>query len=654
MKELIAIAFSLLLLSCSQPGVNLFMGTAGDHGQVSPAAQVPFGLVSVGPDSDPPSHPGYDYDVPAVSGISVTRMSGVGGEGTGGNLRVRPALPGQPLQRVAGSEKAQPGYYEVLFDNGVKASLTATRHCALERYSFPADGPSVLSVDVSSFLGRGPRAYEYEIADNQTLTGWFQGPTTGNRGSYKLFFCLQCDRPFTVLSRDGEGAVLEFQGREAEVRVGLSSIDEASAAAEVAALEGRSFNRLKKEAAGAWNRIFSKAEVKGGSREDRILFYTSLYRLCQSPFDATFGGVYRGNDGKVGEADGWTFYSGWSIWDTFRTKFPLLVLLEPEVSADICRSLVALFGQDKHDWASACEPVPTTRTEHSQILLLDAWRKGIRGFDLAQAFPSMESEELAVRSPDQRMETAYDLWALSQIAGIIGQEEKAAHYAAESVDLFRDTWQQEFMTVTDDFVQMRRNGLYQGTRWQYRWAVPVYLDSMCAWHGKERLADELEEFFARHLFNQGNEPDIQTPFMFPLLGRPQKTDSLVCALLTDDAMPHLYGGNAEYPQPFVGRAFRNAPDGYAPEMDEDDGTMSAWLLFAQLGLYPVCVGTDSYQLFSPLFQQVTLHLPSGPLQIERTCPHGRAKAVYADGERLEDFSISHERLLRTRKLVFSE
>ena len=182
--------------------------------------------------------------------------------------------------------------------------------------------------------------------------------------------------------------------------------------------------------------------------------------------------------------------------------------------------------------------------------------------------------------------------------------------------------------------------------------MPVFADRMIAWAGEEALADQLETFFGSHLFNQGNEPDIQTPFLFPLFGRPEKTDSLVHALLTDEGMIHLYGGNAEYPEPFVGRAFRNAVDGYAPEMDEDDGTMSAWYLFAQMGFYPVCVGTDRYELFSPLFKRITLHLKGHDVTLVRRGRDDRTERITVDGAVLEGRTLTHGALLGARRIVF--
>ena len=647
--------------------VNLFMGTAGDHGQVSPAAQLPFGLASVGPDCQTLTHSGYDFDDPVIRGFSVTRVSGVGGDGGGGNLRIFPARPGQALSIVKGTEKAVPGYYETALDDGTRVRLTATLHCAAEQYRFGQDAERVLLIDFNSAIDPRRSACEWKAIDNRHAEGWVESSTVCNRGKYRLYFSLETNAPFTVEASGETTALLRFEPslKQVEVRIGLSSIDEISAAGELTAIAPKSFNTLRKDAARAWREILDKADVHGSTKEQRILFYTSLYRVFLSPFDATFGGRYRSTDGEVREADGWTFYSGWSMWDTFRTKFPMIVLLTPDAASDICRSLVRLYQSGKRNWATMSEPVPTVRTEHSQITLLDAWAKGIRGFDLSEAWAAMVAEADAGRipgardgltrnSPDQLMETVYDLWAMGEIAGIIGNTAARQQYAAEADSLFEVSWKREFMTIDSSYALMKGNGLYQGTRWQYRWAMPVFADRMSAWHGKDVLADELEEFFARHLFNQGNEPDIQTPFLFPLFGRPEKTDSLVHALLTDGEMVHLYGGNAEYPDPFVGRAFRNAVDGYAPEMDEDDGTMSAWYIFSQIGLYPVCVGTDRYELFTPLFDRVTLHLEDHDVRIVRKGAGWKTGRVTVDGRPLEGRTLTHGSLMEARRICFEK
>ena len=203
--------------------VNLFMGTAGDHGQVSPAAQLPLGLASVCPDSKVPSHAGYDYDVPAISGISVTRISGVGGNGSGGNLRILPATRGTEVSLIKGTESAVPGFYAARLDNGVRVRLTATNHCALEQYRFPRKGDCTLFVDFDAAIDHRRSQARYAVLDAQNIEGWFVSSTVGNAGAYKLFFRLHCDVPFTVEAADSLSAQLRFPAGTRQVEPPASS-----------------------------------------------------------------------------------------------------------------------------------------------------------------------------------------------------------------------------------------------------------------------------------------------------------------------------------------------------------------------------------------------------------------------------------------------
>ena len=162
--------------------VNMFLGTSGDHGQMAPGAACPFGMISVCPDSEPHQHAGYDFSVPAVSGISINRVSGIGCGGSGGNISVRPAAPGEHLEIVKGTESAHPGYYSARFSNGVRAELTATQNMAVERYMFMDGKERTLFIDfASSFDTRNVRCF-FDITSSRTIGGWVEGPTACARG----------------------------------------------------------------------------------------------------------------------------------------------------------------------------------------------------------------------------------------------------------------------------------------------------------------------------------------------------------------------------------------------------------------------------------------------------------------------------------------
>ena len=562
--------------------VNLFIGTSGDNGQVAPGAAAPFGMVCVCPDNDPRSHAGYDYAVTKVSGISVNRLSGVGCSGGGGNLRIRPVAPSQELHIKKSREKATPGYYSTAFTNGIKTELTATNAMAVERYKFPRSLSAALWIDFASTF-EDVATCHYKRISETCIEGYVQAKNVCGHGCYKLYFSLNTSQPFQLEEQKETTACLTFgkKVRSVEVRIGLSALSSELASWECARWEKMDFEDVKSRTADQWEKQLSAIDVKGGKKDDRVIFYTSLYRTYLSPADVSSpDGAYLGTDGKVYISEDFRYYSNWSLWDTFRTKFPLLVLTEPAKMRDMATSLIHLYATGKKDWSTGFESTPTVRTEHAVILLLDAYRKGITNLDFRKGYAGMkqEMERLPMRSPDQKMESAYDLWAMAKIAEIIGEKADSEQYRQRSVSLFEETWKKEFMNVTPAFEVMKNNGLYQGTRWQYRWAAPQYIDKMIEWVGQDSLRSQLTYFFDHHLYNQGNEPDIHVPYLFNRLGAPEKTQQIVRSLMTEP-MIHKYGGNSEFKTPYLGKAFKNAPEGYSPEMDEDDGTMSAWYVF---------------------------------------------------------------------------
>lgn len=640
--------------------VNLFIGTSGDNGQVAPGAAAPFGMVCVCPDNDPRSHAGYDYAVTKVSGISVNRLSGVGCSGGGGNLRIRPVAPSQELHIKKSREKATPGYYSTAFTNGIKTELTATNAMAVERYKFPRSLSAALWIDFASTF-EDVATCHYKRISETCIEGYVQAKNVCGHGRYKLYFSLNTSHPFQLEEQKETTACLTFgkKVRSVEVRIGLSALSSELASWECARWEKMDFEDVKSRTADQWEKQLSAIDVKGGKKDDRVIFYTSLYRTYLSPADVSSpDGAYLGTDGKVYISEDFRYYSNWSLWDTFRTKFPLLVLTEPAKMRDMATSLIHLYATGKKDWSTGFESTPTVRTEHTVILLLDAYRKGITNLDFRKGYAGMkqEMERLPMRSPDQKMESAYDLWAMARIAEIIGEKADSEQYRQRSVSLFEETWKKEFMNVTPAFEVMKNNGLYQGTRWQYRWAAPQYIDKMIEWVGQDSLRLQLTYFFDHHLYNQGNEPDIHVPYLFNRLGAPEKTQQIVRSLMTEP-MIHKYGGNSEFKTPYLGKAFKNAPEGYSPEMDEDDGTMSAWYVFGAMGFYPLLVGDEYYDLTSPLFDRVLLRLTNGnvlTIQTEgRKKKDAPIKSIHFNGKKIADYRISHNELIKGGELIYN-
>lgn len=644
--------------------VNPFIGTAGDYGQMSPGAAVPYGMIQVSPDSKPRQHPGYDYEVADISGFSINRLSGVGGSGCGGNVSLLPCATGGAARLVKSTEQARPGFYAVTLEDGTAFRATATSHLAIEEFTFPRGKQPRLELHTASSFEHVREARFCQTAP-QEGEGLVVSRNTCGRGHYHLYYRLLASSPFRIDSVDGGRARLVFpeakDGRvEVRILVGTGLKDEL-ARVPAAVVWQKDLPTLAREAASQWQDLLGRIEVEGGDADRQTVFYTSLYRTFHSPFQVTDSIMrrYLGTDGQPHEAGQGDYYSSWSLWDTYRTKFPLITLLDPERSSSIMQSLASLYVTGKQDWSTDHECVPTVRTEHAIATLLDAYRQGISIPNLDEAWAGMvhEAAHLPLQSPDQCLEAAADYWALGQLAGLTGRKQEAGKWTLRGEQVFDSVWTKEFQHIDSTYTRMRGNGLYQGTRWQYRWGAPMYLSRMERLVGRQELLAQLEQFFRDELYNQGNEPDIHVPFLFGRLGAPQLTAPVVRSLATG-VVTHRYGGNDAYPQPFVGKAFDNQPRGYCPEMDEDDGAMSAWYVFASIGLYPVVVGEATYELFPPLFSRITLYpggrqKPAVVIRVEGKADGSRPlRRITWNGRRLKEPRIAHSTLVRGGTLVF--
>ena len=670
-KPFLTLAFAVLFSATADAQqnslldkVNLYMGTADDFGQMTPGATVPYGQIQVCPDSKPRQHPGYDYEVPTISGFSINRLSGVGGSGCGGNVSLMPDATGQDVRLLKHTEQAYPGYYSVQLSNGVWFTATANYRIAAERFSFPSKEKAVLLLNPRSAFDK-IFAANFEQKSPSMGQGFADCANTCGRGHYLLHYRLYTSTPFVLDTiADGRKRLTfpELSAKYVEVRIVVSTglADELNKMTPNM-VWATSFEHMIERAKRQWERLLSTVEVEGGTEDQQTIFYTSLYRTFHSPFLVTDPLMcrYLGTDGKTHEAKGFHYYSSWSRWDTYRTKFPLITLLDEVHSPNIMQSLAQLYMTGKKDWSTNFECVPTVRTEHAIATLLDAYRQGISIPSLRDAYPGMVAEvkRLSMKSPDQCLEASGDFWSLGQLAEELGMKEDADKWTRRGEEIFDSIWPKEFQHIDETYTKMKGNGLYQGTRWQYRWGAPMYLPRMIELVGKKELGTQLQRFFREELYNQGNEPDIHVPFLFGRLGLPELTGGIVRTLATE-SITHRYGGNDAYPTPFVGCAFVNQPRGYCFEMDEDDGAMSAWYVFASIGMYPLVVGEAVYELFPPLFDKVTLHLGADRqttvvIKVEgRTSEKQQLKKVTWNGKALPTFQIPVKELKKGGEMAF--
>lgn len=647
LRPLRLLCTALLLLACPAwagtapvDAVDPFVGTQGDHGQLTPAVGAPFGMVLLGPDTAPGNHMGYDDSDGLLRGFSHTRAVGVGCGGAGGDLLVRVDAQGDqdrpaPIDKT--SETAAPGRYHVRYGRtGLVADLAATHATGIARFTVPQAGRVVVTLDpMHSYAKRIDARWESTRLD--ALRGALEGGTVCDEGVYRLWFAstlLHNGHPVTqTVQPDAQNRlrlVLDVQADDTlELRSAFSTVDADSAARVLATeLGDRTLEAVQQQTRDAWNVALSRITLEGGAPERRALFYTALFHVMQSPSRIDdVDGRYRAADGVVRTvAAGHHRYSGWAVWDNYRTQLPLLALLDPQRAGDIGASLAELYAVGKPQWSTRTEPFITVRTEHAGIALLDYLRKGITGIDAKALLPRMaaDSATLQRQTPDQVIEAAYDDWAVWQLADDLGDKSLAADFKQRALS-YRPMWMRVFHDITPEFDTVRARGLYQGTLWQYRWAGVFDLDWLRGTAlGARDFDAQLQRFFDEDRYNMTNQPDIQAPFLYALTSTPQRGQALVERLLTQP-IDHPYANEGKRRTPWHGRSFALDPVGFADGMDDDAGCMSAWYVWASMGLYPLVLGEPRYVIGAvPAFARIQLHpRPGRTITIERE-GHGAA------------------------------
>lgn len=266
-----------------------FIGTSGDNGQVDPGACVPYGMVRVCPDTEPRSRAGYDYSVSKISGFSINRISGIGCNGAGGNISVKPSLKNTNLNIEKINEGTSPGCYVAFLDNNVRAEVTATNNVAIERFHYPPWKETYMTINFGSSFTKVLDA-KYELISDTEIQGYVQAENACDHGAYKLYFNLKTNRAFSIKSEEGHEVEISFSKEElkpVEVRIGISPINMETARMENEKVKEITFEQAKKSAENAWENILSRIDIKGGTTEELALFYTSLYRVFLSPANVT-------------------------------------------------------------------------------------------------------------------------------------------------------------------------------------------------------------------------------------------------------------------------------------------------------------------------------------------------------------------------------
>ena len=674
--------------------VDPMIGTGGE-GHTYPGATAPFGMVQLSPDTDATcvvracyGHAaGYRYEDPTIQGFSHTHFSGAGHSDLG-DLLVMPVSgatvpldPGDPARPGSGyrsrfshaREVAKPGYYAVTLDDAkVRAEMTAGTRVGVHRYSFARGADAHLVLDWRSSLYDYPGKILWSglhLRPDGTVTGFRE--TRGWAPGRKLYFAMRFSAPPTAhafVDREEKVAYRGFQGpgrgsdaldeklgralearfdfgrlaAPLEVKVAISGVDENGAVANLDAEPG-GFDAVREATRARWREALGRVAIEAPAPM-RTSVYTALYHSLLAPgvwSDAD--GRYRGPDDQVHVADGFTFRSTFSLWDTFRAEHPLLTLVQPEKTTDdIVRSLVA-SRQVSPDgilpvWQFAGRETWTMIGYHAVPVIADAYLKGLRGFDADTALDAMVASaehrsygglgEYMARgyvpidkepeAASKTAEYAFDDWTIARMARAMGRTaladrfEKRAGYWRNSFDA-KTGWLRarlangRFRTPFDPTAINYGSDYTEGNAWQYSWFAPQDIGGLIRLLGGDRkTAAKLDAMFDHDnskldysksediagLIGQyihGNEPSHHVAYLYDYAGQPWRTQERLGQIVDSQYKP--------------------TPDGLAG--NDDLGQMSAWLVFTALGFYPVAPGSGEYVIGRPFVDRAVLALPNG-------------------------------------------
>ena len=716
--------------------VDPFIGTGGE-GHTFPGAVAPFGMVQLSPDTDTScvirecyGHAaGYRHEDPTIQGFSLTHFSGSGHSDLGDVLMMPvsgeavPLEPGDPKRPVSGyrsrfshaDETATPGYYAVtLGDARVRAELTAGVRVGVARYAFRPGEAAHLVLDLRSSLYDYPGKILWStlrLRRDGTLTGMRE--TRGWAPGRKLWFAMRFSAPLTghaFTSTEGELAYKGFKGptggvdaagkalvarldfgrlgRPLEVKAAISSVDEMGAVANLESEPG-GFDAVRARTATAWGEALGALEIEAPARMKRIVS-TALYHTLLAPSVAgDADGRYRGPDDQVHRADGFTFRSTFSLWDTFRAEHPLLTLIQPErVNAEIVRSLIA-SQQVSPDgilpvWQFQGRETWTMIGYHAVPVIADAYLKGIRGFDADAALKAMVASATYApygglsdymklgfvpidREPEaasKTVEYAYDDWTIARMARAMGRADVAATFERRAAN-----WRNTFDAKTG-FVRARKSGgafrtpfdptainygsdYTEGNAWQYSWFVPqdqaglfrlmggdaaavAKLDAMFDYDNSKldySHAEDIAGLIGQYI--HGNEPSHHVAYLYAYAGAPWRTQERL--------------------RQIVDSQYGDTPQGLSG--NDDLGQMSAWLVFTALGFYPVAPGTLQYVIGRPFVDRAVLRLPNGKrftvVAEELDGAHPYVGRVTLNGGALDRVWIGHDEIMRGGELRFA-
>ncbi|MBF6607494.1 MAG: GH92 family glycosyl hydrolase [Flavobacterium sp.] len=728
--------------------INPLIGTQR-MGHTFPGATVPFGSVQLSPETDTISYErngkyngkvyeycaGYQYDDKTITGFSHTHFSGTGHSDLGdflimpttGVLQLNPGTAsatekGYRSKYSHDNEIAEANYYKVKLDDyNITAEMTTSQRVGFHQYTFPKTDSAHIILDLMAgiYNHNEKNVWTFVRIENDTLiTGYRQ--TQGWARTRTVYFVMSVSKPFKSygFQKNDENNIyngfwrkfdqsknfpeaagrklkmyLDFDTNENEhikIKFALSPVSTAGALANMTSeIPHWNFERTKSEGQQLWEKELQRIEVETLTEDDKINFYTAMYHAFINPtvyMDSD--GKYKGLDQNVHQADGFTNYTTFSLWDTYRALHPLFNLVQPKRNSDMIRSMLAHYDQSVHNalpvWSHYANENWCMIGYHAVSVIADAVAKGNSDFDVQKALKASISssnldyydgigyyknlgyvpEDKNGASVSKTLEYAYDDWCIAQIAKAAGDEKAYAEYSKRAQNynnvfdnnsgFMRPKFSNGKFKAEFDPLDTHGQGFIEGNAWNYSLYVPHHPEQLVELNGgKKRFAEHLDELFTMELpdkyfadteditrdgiignYVHGNEPSHHVAYLYNWTSEPWKTQEKVRMILK--------------------RMYHSGPDGLGG--NDDTGQMSAWYIFSALGFYPVSPGSPDYALGSPLVKSAVLRFENGKT-LKITAKNQSDKNVYVknvtlNGKTVDRFTISHDQIVNCGDLIF--
>ena len=706
-------AAGLLLTACAQPAaegnytrfVDPKIGTGG-HGHVFVGANVPFGMVQVGPTSIPQSWDwvsGYHDSDSTVVGFSHTHLSGTGigdlfdvtvmpvvGEVTYARGEEKDPQSGLWSYADRTKEAVRPGYYSVpLVRYDITAEMTATERVGLHRYTFPAaeDAAVVFDLENGGCWDKATETHLEQEGDTR-ITGWRY--STGWAKDQRVYFVAEFSKPFakfeTVGERYARASFSTNDGEQVLVKVALSPVSVEGAEANLAAeLPGWDFEATVQAADAKWNAELSKVKITTTDQTARRIFYTALYHTMVAPsVFCDVNGDYYGSDHAIHRAADFTNYTTFSLWDTYRAAMPLMTVLHPEKMADIVQTMLHIADEQGrlpvcHLWGNETDCMVGNP---GIPVVADAIVKGIEGFDREKAFEAIKKTAM---NPDRgnglRMRygyipcdlfneaVAYDMeyaladGAAARAAEALGRTEDAAYFTERSRSYRnyfdpatrfmrgRDS-RKGWRTPFDPFHSTHRADDYcEGNAWQYTWLAPHDVEGLQGCFGsRAKLIEKLDSLFIVSPVIQGGNTSPDISGLIGQYAHGNEPSHHILYLYTMLGQPWK---TADKVREVLTTLYHDQPDGLSG--NEDVGQMSAWYILSSLGMYEVEPAGGRYWFGSPLFDRAEIKVPGGTFTVtaeNNSAENKYIQRVWLDGQLYTKPWIAHADVVRGGELRF--